>query len=304
MFYEIPKKADITDYIDDSLKNISQKYKNTKLFSFGKSVLKRDLLCLKAGKGKKSIILVGAHHAMEYMTSFVLLEFAEKFLDAAENGKGMGFFSKEELFEIYEKKCIYIIPALNPDGIDIERGNIKKGALYDALLKMNKGSHDFSHWQANAAGVDLNHNYNAGFDKSKMLEKEYGVSVPGPTRFAGEAPESEPETKALTNLCKRNNFDRAIAFHSQGREIYCSFGKHTPVMSFRLASVLSQASGYNISVPEDIATGGGFKDWFIEKFRRPALTIEMGKGKNPLPLSDFESEYKIMLNMLCLGVIV
>ena len=85
MFYEIPKRADITDYIDDSLKNISQKYKNTKLFSFGKSVLKRDLLCLKIGKGKKSIILVGAHHAMEYMTSFVLLEFAEKFLDAAEN---------------------------------------------------------------------------------------------------------------------------------------------------------------------------------------------------------------------------
>ena len=159
-------------------------------------------------------------------------------------------------------------------------------------------------WQANARGVDINHNFNAGWNELKNRELSMNIKAPSATRFGGNAPESEPETKALTNLCKRNNFDRAIAFHSQGREIYCSFGKHTPVMSFRLASVLSQASGYNISVPEDIATGGGFKDWFIEKFRRPALTIEMGKGKNPLPLSDFEPEYKIMLNMLCLGVIV
>ena len=117
-------------------------------------------------------------------------------------------------------------------------------------------------------------------------------------------PESEPETKALTTLCRNIDFERAIALHSQGREIYCSFGRHTPVLSFRLASMFSQASGYNIAFPEEIATGGGFKDWFIEKFRRPALTIEMGLGKNPLPLSDFEEEYKILQNILCLGAVV
>lgn len=294
MFYEIPKRADITDYIDDSLKKISQKYKNTKLFSFGKSVLKRDLLCLKIGKGKKSIILVGAHHAMEYMTSFVLLEFAEKFLDAAENGKEMGFFSKEEFLEMYEKKCIYIIPALNPDGIDIERGNIKKGAMYDALLKMNKGSHDFSHWQANAAGVDLNHNYNAGFDKSKMLEKEYGVSVPGPTRFAGEAPESEPESMALADLTRALKFSLSsvIALHTQGEEIYYDYNGKSSCRSKLMAECFAALSGYKVSRPDGIASYGGYKDWVIDSLGIPAFTIECGKGENPLPDSDLESVYK------------
>jgi g-D-glutamyl-meso-diaminopimelate peptidase len=30
----------------------------------------------------------------------------------------------------------------------------------------------------------------------------------------------------------------------------------------------------------------------------------MGLGKNPLPLSDFEEEYKILQNILCLGAVV
>jgi g-D-glutamyl-meso-diaminopimelate peptidase len=159
-------------------------------------------------------------------------------------------------------------------------------------------------WQANARGVDINHNFNAGWCTLKERELSRNIKCPSPTRFGGNCPESEPETKALTGLCQRTDFERAIALHSQGREIYCSFGKHTPVLSFRLASVFSQASGYNIGFPEEIATGGGFKDWFIEKFRRPALTIEMGLGENPLPLSDFEEEYEILKSILCLGVVV
>jgi len=40
-----------------------------------------------------------------------------------------------------------------------------------------------------------------------------------------------------------------------------------------------------------LAVGGGFKDWFIEEFKKPGFTIEIGKGKNPLPIENFDDIY-------------
>ena len=97
-------------------------------------------------------------------------------------------------------------------------------------------------------------------------------------------PEEEPETKALTTLCRNIDFERAIALHSQGREIYCSFGRHTPVLSFRLASIFSQASGYNIAFPEEIAKShfygeGRSAEFFDEPILKAAACGNLlGKG--------------------------
>jgi len=44
----------------------------------------------------------------------------------------------------------------------------------------------------------------------------------------------------------------------------------------------------------------GCKDWFISKFNRPGFTIECGKGKNPLPLSDFVGIYNDIAEALIL----
>ena len=163
------------------------------------------------------------------------------------------------------------MPCVNPDGTEIALHGSDAAFKYKPLVE--KVCTDTYKWQANARGVDINHNFNAGWCRLKQLELKNNIKCPAPTRFGGNHPESEPETKALTTLCRNIDFERAIALHSQGREIYCSFGRHTPVLSFRLASIFSQASGYNIAFPEEIATGGGFKDWFIEYFDRPAFTV-------------------------------
>ena len=42
---------------------------------------------------------------------------------------------------------------------------------------------------------------------------------------------------------------------------------------------------------------------FIEKFNKPAFTIEIGKGKNPLPINDFPSIYKKLEKMLVFSII-
>ena len=36
----------------------------------------------------------------------------------------------------------------------------------------------------------------------------------------------------------------------------------------------------------------GYKDWFIQEYNRPGYTIEVGKGVNPLPLSQFPQIYR------------
>ena len=44
-------------------------------------------------------------------------------------------------------------------------------------------------------------------------------------------------------------------------------------------------------------------DWFIEKFRKPAYTIEIGKGKNPLPVESFENIYAKIKNALYMSAL-
>jgi len=42
----------------------------------------------------------------------------------------------------------------------------------------------------------------------------------------------------------------------------------------------------------------GYKDWFIQDWRRPGFTVELGLGVNPLPLEQFEEIYQESLGIL------
>lgn len=281
------------------ISEICQSYGFVRRSFIGKSVCSRYIDVLHIGNTKHRVLYCAGFHGSEYLTILAVLKFFEECAEAIARDTVVGRYKMRDFLK---EKGLTVVPCVNPDGVEIALHGSKAANKYKPLV--DKAARSTEKWQANARGVDINHNFNAGWNELKKRELEMNINAPAATRFGGNAPESEPETRALTMLCRRTDFERAVAFHSQGREIYCSFEEHTPVMSFRLASVMSQASGYNIAVPEDIATGGGFKDWFIEKFKKPALTIEMGKGENPLALSDFEPEYRIMRNMLCLGVIV
>lgn len=283
----------------EMIKNLCEKYNFVKHFYAGKSVCGRCIDVLHIGNTKNRVLYCGGFHGAEYLTILALLKFFEECADAVHNDTYTDGYKIGDSLKI---RGLTIVPCVNPDGTEIAINGSESANRYRPLVE--KVCDDTKKWQANARGVDINHNFNAGWSSLKRRELSRNIKHPSSTRFGGNAPESEPETKALTRLCRTIDFERALALHSQGREIYCSYGKNTPVLSFRLASMFSEVSGYNIGFPEDIATGGGFKDWFIEKFRKPALTVEMGLGENPLPLDDFEEEYKIMRNILSLGVVV
>ena len=53
-------------------------------------------------------------------------------------------------------------------------------------------------------------------------------------------------------------------------------------------STPAAASGYAVEdVPAESANAG-FKDWFLQRFHRPAFTVECGLGENPLPPSALD----------------
>ena len=198
---------------------------------------------------------------------------------------------------------IIVIPVVNPDGADISMlGTAAAGAQAEFISKICREDH--IHYNANLRGVDINHNFDADWENLKKREIQSGIFGPSPTRFGGEKAESEPETVALCELCRSKRIRHVLALHSQGEVIYWSFGNKKPPKSERMAQIMATSSGYALDVPMGLASGGGFKDWFISEFNRPGFTIEMGSGKNPLPIEDSLNIYKRICEMLSLSAIM
>ena len=277
---------------------LKEKYPFVKVGTLCKSYCGRDIHYIKLGNEQNEVLMVGGVHGMEWLTSLLLLTFIEKVGFCKSNGLKL---HNVDVSSFLGKKGIFVVPCLNPDGTEISIHGSKSAKNYQNLVDaVSRGN--TKTWQANARGVDLNHNFDAGWKQLHELEIKNGITCPAPTRYGGKCPESETETRILTELCLKRNFRYAIAFHSQGEEIYWKYGENEPECSFLMGKILSQTSGYKLSSPEGLAGGGGFKDWFIKTFNKPGFTIEIGKGKNPLPISDFDSIYKKLEKMLTISL--
>jgi g-D-glutamyl-meso-diaminopimelate peptidase len=231
---------------------------------------------------------------MEWITTALLLDFLR------DVGKEMRRGGKTGI--VLENRTLCVVPMLNPDGVELQiNGKDDLNPLTERLNAMSGG--DFSRWQANGRGVDLNHNYDAGFFEYKKYEREHGITA-GATLFSGEHPESEPETSALCAFIRARGIDMLIALHTQGEEIYYDFGGIVPDGGKVIAKRLSALSGYALSEPTGSAAYGGLKDWFIKEFSRPGFTVEIGKGENPLPVTDAVKIYKRIEEMLVLTIIM
>lgn len=280
-------KTKVLDYnlFTRYIKALKKEYPSLKIATCGKSVLGKEIYALVMGTGKRNILYVGGTHSVEWLTSLALLRFCENLMKSQVNGNEISGYMGKELLE----NCtLIIVPELNPDGIEISL----------------KGGSDFSLWSANANGVDLNHNFNADWYSLREFEEKNNIKSPSPRRFGGYYPESEPETKAITRLIRNIPVETLVTFHSQGEEIFYEYGKNTPEKSLLMAKAFSGVTDYTIVKNEGHYSSGGLKDWFIEEFRKPGFTIEIGKGKNPLPLNDFDDVYEKIEPLLILGMIL
>ncbi len=276
---------------------LSSRYPELAVTMLGKSILGRPIPLLQLGSGKKRLMYIGVHHGMEWVTGILLLRFVNEYCELRRCG---GMAGSVPIKVLDEARSLYILPMLNPDGADYAICGVDgSNVMYERVRAMNGGSENFSHWQANARGVDLNHNYNAGFEEYKKIERELGIMGGAPTRYSGESPESEPEVGYLCNFLRFTaDVQMAISFHTQGEEIYYTGGERVAPNSERIARYMADICGYRMAKPQGPAAYGGFTDWFIREFDRPSFTIECGKGKNPLPITDLSAIYLRLRKLL------
>lgn len=290
------------DYI--SLKKlidkICEKYPFINRKTIGKSCGGRDIVSLNLGKGEEYVLFAAAFHGSEHITTNVLMMFFEDLCEALSRGCFLaGINMRKALFG----RGIIVIPAINPDGCEISILG-KTGAGKDSEKISGICKNDYLHFNANLRGVDINHNFDADWDNLRKREIESGIFGPAPSRFGGTKPESEPETVALCELCRSKQIRHVLAIHSQGEVIYWTFGDRKPPKSERMAQIMATSSGYALDVPLGLASGGGFKDWFISEFNRPGFTVEIGVGENPLPIESAFEIYKKICEMLSLSAIM
>ncbi len=269
----------------------------------GKSVLGENLYYIRLGRGHVEVFYNGAHHSLEWITAPLLMKFTENFSKAFSSGIDIRGYN---LQDIWNRASIYIVPMVNPDGVDIVlEGPSPQNPYYQDLIRWNRTGRPFSEvWNANSRGVDLNRNYPASWEQAKAQEPSLGVFGPGPTRYGGQYPLSEPETQAMVNFTRQHDFKLVIAYHTQGREIYWLYKNIVPPRAFQIAQIFSAATGYAVSSTPYEAAYAGYKDWFVEEFRRPGYTFEVGIGRNPLPITQFDTIYNDNEEVMLLAPIV
>ncbi|MBE6625161.1 MAG: peptidase M14 [Ruminococcaceae bacterium] len=252
-----------------------------KMSYIGNSILYRPIPVLTIGEqsAKKSVLYVATHHATESICTLLLLKFLSEFISLHEKGqKACGINLKFML----DARKIHIVPMLNPDGVEYRLHGIEEqNPLYSRVMKYSNG--DFSKWSSNARGVDLNHNYDAGFYEYKMIEKEQKITQ-GPTKYSGESPESEPEVSALASFVRYNieELCGVLTLHSQGEEIYYKSAGMCPQKSEFVSKQIAKMTSYKLSSTQGTASYGGLTDWLVQKYNLPSFTLECGLGENPL----------------------
>lgn len=264
----------------------------------GKSLCSREIYSLSIGKSANPFLIAAGFHGQEWLTSLLALRWAEILLRSKATRTPIWGVDTFNLL-----REIVIIPCVNPDGVQIAIEGPSAACRYSQMVAdLSSASSEL--WNANARGVDINHNFNAGWNISRQNEIRSGILGSSPRRYGGPVPESEPETKAIVNFSKIRKPSMAFAVHSQGEEIFWQYGNIIPPRSETIAKILAAASGYRLVDNTGLASHGGFKDWFIEYFNKPAYTIEIGKGKNPLPLSDFDSIFAKTLPMFAVATVI
>lgn len=270
------RDGDYHDYYKtiQMLNDFNDKYPQlTNVFSIGKSVLDRDIWCIRItnennNNDKYSCFIDGCIHGNEWEAGEACLYFAEFLL--------INFNDNKTVEGILNASEIYIVPLLNPDG---RQANMR--------------------WNEN--GIDLNRNYNVHFGRLRSdnypLGKLFGrIKIPYIYRplkksiatNCGRYPFSEPETKAVRNFMK--------SLHRYSFYLAC----HTATHNFGAPGVISYKPEFTVSnlernilntvidwvddnteysgIPgEDFRYSGigCAMDWVFLKYRIPSFTFEL-----------------------------
>jgi len=275
------------------LARLKKAFPNVEVGSIGISVMGRDIPYLRLGIGKKKVIYAASFHANEWITTPLLMKFAENALYAEQDGEVLQNHCIKALFD----ECsIYLVPMINPDGVNLVTGVLRQGDMEYSIARNIADNYPEipfpSGWKSNIMGVDLNLQFEADWEQARENKAKINITGPAPRDYVGPAPLSAPEAIAIHKFTENINPRLILAYHTQGSVIYWQYKDLLPQGGSReIGQVLAQVSGYPLDDTPFASGFAGYKDWFIEKYNRPGYTIEAGMGESPLPLQDFDKIY-------------
>lgn len=250
----------------------------------------RPVTAVKIGTGEHKVLLSAAHHANEWITAALILQFLENYAAALSTGGQIGGVDAAALAE---GSTLWAVPLVNPDGVDLVTGAASDEEVAAArILAENYPDIPFPDgWKADLQGVDLNLQYPAGWMQAREIKYMQGFTRPGPRDYVGPYPLSQRESRALAEFTEEIDPDLVLAYHTQGQEIYWQFEDIFVPGAEQLGQEFADLSGYRLADTPYNSSFAGYKDWFIKIFRRPGYTVEAGLGENPLPISQLPEIY-------------
>ena len=259
----------------------------------------RPVRTLVAGEGERQVLFTAAHHANEWITAPVILKFMEELAEAERSG---GKIWGVDAATVLRYNTIHTVPMVDPDGVELVTGAISPGTPeYEQAKGLGDHYPDIPFpegWKANLLGVDLNLQYPAGWLRAREIKFSQGYTKPGPRDYVGRAPLSQRESIALAAYTEAVDPALVLAYHTQGEVIYWQFEDYDIPGARELAEEFARISGYALEDVPYESSFAGYKDWFIQTFRRPGYTVEVGAGQSPLPLSQFDEIYRNNLGIL------
>lgn len=145
-----------SDVLARDIRNLRVIYPFLQVGEIGKSVLGKQINYIRIGTGRKEVFYNASFHANEWITTPVLMNFVEQYAKAFVNNTNIFGYNAKEL---YYQTSLYIVPMVNPDGVDLVTGAIQN--VDNAYQNAQQIANNFpnipfpSGWKANIEGVDL-----------------------------------------------------------------------------------------------------------------------------------------------------
>ncbi len=184
------------------------------------SVQGRPIYLYEIGTGDSTAVIFGGFHGDEVLG----VEFVQKFAD---------FLYREGQHQTLAH--IFIVPALNPDGL-----------ITDTRVNSN--------------GVDINRNFPTN---------NWTTTYDNNKNYPGESPASEPETRAVIALLDKVKPQRIVTVHTPLKVVnYDGPG-------LKLASSMAALNGYPVAGDIGYPTPGSFGTYAGKEKQIPVITLEL-----------------------------